>query len=401
MSSAGFALSLIISSIFLPIPFAADPICVSSICPTFILEGTPRGFKTISTGFPFSSYGISSTGMISEITPLFPCLPAILSPGWILLLIAKKTLTILITPGAKSWPLVIFATFSSYLALISLIYCLYEVSVSSITVLIESSLVLREKISFSLKDSSFSAERTSPFFTPFPLTAFLDFNSSHSLVLVACSTTPASSSASFFDWSRWSCSIAWVLSSFSTPSLVKTSTPITVPFELDLCDVSFTSDAFSPKIALNNFSSGESWVSPLGVIFPTKMSPGSTSAPTYTIPHSSSLFNEPSPTFGISAVISSEPSFVSLAIQTISWIWIDVNLSSLATFSEIKIESSKLYPFQGIKAILIFCPNANSPLSTEGPSARISSFLTTSPAFTIGRWLIQVFWFDLVYLIRL
>ena len=48
--------------------------------------------------------------------------------------------------------------------------------------------------------------------------------------------------------------------SFSTPSLVKTSTPITVPFVLEgaLKDVSFTSDAFSPKIALNNFSSGES-----------------------------------------------------------------------------------------------------------------------------------------------
>ena len=44
-----------------------------------------------------------------------------------------------------------------------MIYCLYEVSVSSITVLIESSLVLREKISFSLKDSSFSAEKLESF----------------------------------------------------------------------------------------------------------------------------------------------------------------------------------------------------------------------------------------------
>ena len=30
------------------------PKCVSKICPTFILLGTPNGFKTISTGFPFS-----------------------------------------------------------------------------------------------------------------------------------------------------------------------------------------------------------------------------------------------------------------------------------------------------------------------------------------------------------
>ena len=92
---------------------------------------------------------------------------------------------------------------------------------------------------------------------------------------------------------------------------------MTVPLVLDgaLNDVSLTSEAFSPKIALNNFSSGDNCVSPLGVILPTSISPGSTSAPTYTIPQSSNLPKEPSPTFGISAVISSEPSLVSRAIQ--------------------------------------------------------------------------------------
>ena len=54
-----------------------------------------------------------------------------------------------------------------------------------------------------------------------------------------------------------------------------------------------------------------------------------------------------------------------------------------------------------MKAILIFWPKANSPLSMDGPSAKISSFLTISPALTIGFWLIHVFWFDLVYLIKL
>ena len=39
-------------------------------------------------------------------------------------------------------------------------------------------------------------------------------------------------------------------------------------------DVSRTSPAFSPKIARSSFSSGESWVSPFGVILPTRMSPG-------------------------------------------------------------------------------------------------------------------------------
>ena len=84
-------------------------------------------------------------------------------------------------------------------------------------------------------------------------------------------------------------------------------------------------------------------------------------------------------------MISSEPSFVSLAMHTISCMCIDVNLSSLATFSEIRIESSKLYPCQGINAILIFCPKANSPLSIDGPSANMSPLLTESPALTIGR----------------
>jgi hypothetical protein len=41
-----------------------------------------------------------------------------------------------------------------------------------------------------------------------------------------------------------------------------------------LSDESFTSFAFSPKMAVSSFSSGESSVSPFGVILPTRMSPG-------------------------------------------------------------------------------------------------------------------------------
>src|ERR1041385_3664750 len=44
-------------------------------------------------------------------------------------------------------------------------------------------------------------------------------------------------------------------------------------------DVSFTSPAFSPKMARSSFSSGVSCVSPFGVTFPTKIFPGFTSAP--------------------------------------------------------------------------------------------------------------------------
>ena len=51
-----------------------------------------------------------------------------------------------------------------------------------------------------------------------------------------------------------------------------------------MSDVSFTSAAFSPKIARRRRSSGASSVSHLGVILPTRMSPGFTSAPTRMTP---------------------------------------------------------------------------------------------------------------------
>ena len=65
------------------------------------------------------------------------------------------------------------------------------------------------------------------------------------------------------------------------PSRVKTWTSITVPLmpEGTRSEVSFTSEAFSPKIARSSFSSGVSWVSPLGVTLPTSVSPACTSAP--------------------------------------------------------------------------------------------------------------------------
>ena len=69
-----------------------------------------------------------------------------------------------------------------------------------------------------------------------------------------------------------------------------------------LNDVSLTSLAFSPKIALNNLSSAVNSVSPFGVTLPTNISPGLTSAPILIIPFSSKSFNTSSPTFGMSLV---------------------------------------------------------------------------------------------------
>ncbi len=76
-------------------------------------------------------------------------------------------------------------------------------------------------------------------------------------------------------------------------------------------DVSLTSLACSPKIALKSLSSAVNSVSPFGAILPTIISPGATSEPTTTIPSSSRFARSSSETFGISLVVSSGPNFVS------------------------------------------------------------------------------------------
>ncbi len=107
-------------------------------------------------------------------------------------------------------------------------------------------------------------------------------------------------------------------------------------------DASFTSPALSPKIALRSFSSGDGSDSPLGVIFPIRISPGIIWAPILISPFSSRFLVASSLTFGISDVSSSRPRFVSRTSRRYSSIWTDVNISSSTTLSEITIASSKL-----------------------------------------------------------
>ncbi|MNN18904.1 hypothetical protein D3C81_1321240 [compost metagenome] len=54
-----------------------------------------------------------------------------------------------------------------------------------------------------------------------------------------------------------------------------------------------------------------------------------------------------------------------------------------------------------MKATTTLRPSANSPISVDGPSARISPFLTISPLLTIGRWLMHVPWFERINLCNL
>ena len=146
------------------------------------------------------------------------------------------------------------------------------------------------------------------------------------------------------------------LSSWSPVSRENTLTPMMrprLPPSMRI-EVSFTSFAFSPKMACRRRSSGVSWVSPFGVTLPTRMSPGRTSAPMRMTPSSSRLRSLNSETFGMSWVVTSAPSFVSRTTQTNSSMWIEVNFASLARRSEMTMASSKLAPNHGRNATRTF-----------------------------------------------
>ncbi len=137
-----------------------------------------------------------------------------------------------------------------------------------------------------------------------PLFPCLPASLSPTLIFLFCATYTLTSSFTP-GWSSAPCS----------PSRTNLSTAITVP--VSPCgttnDVFLTSFAFSPKIALRSRSSGVNSVSPLGVTFPTNTSPGPTSAPILMMPSSFKSASISSEILGISLVISSDPSFVSLA----------------------------------------------------------------------------------------
>ena len=186
-------------------------------------------------------------------------------------------------------------------------------------------------------------------------------------------------------------------SKISPWSLDKISTFITVPawpcFTFNEVSCKLASRA-EPKITAINFSSGVGLYSPFGEALPTKISPAETSEPTTTIPFSSKNLLEVVEALGTSFVNISFPVLEVLNWIVCSSIWIEVKTSSLTSLSLIMIASSKLYPFHVEKATNKFLPKAISPSLNEEPSVKISSFLTTSPNFTIGFWWINVPWFD-------
>jgi hypothetical protein len=105
---------------------------------------------------------------------------------------------------------------------------------------------------------------------------------------------------------------------------------------------SLTSFDLSPNIALNNLSSGDNSCSHFGVIFHTNILHHSTNAQVLIIQSTSKSFNLELDTFGISSVVCSGQSFVSLTSKEYSFICIDVKLSFSTNFEDIIMASSKL-----------------------------------------------------------
>ncbi|MNN31784.1 hypothetical protein D3C81_1454850 [compost metagenome] len=130
----------------------------------FIRDGTPSGFKQMSTVVPSAMYGMSSTGTTLETTPLLPWRPAILSPGWMRRFTARNTLTIFSTPGARSSPWVILPRLSAKRRSNSFScawICIWARSMASAA---SSSFMRRVNQSLRFRPSSTASETVSPFF---------------------------------------------------------------------------------------------------------------------------------------------------------------------------------------------------------------------------------------------
>src|SRR3990167_1960738 len=210
---------------------------------------------------------MSSTGTILETTPLLPWRPAILSPGCRRRLTAKYTLTILSTPAGSSSPCVSFLRFSSKARSKLWRVCSSEFLMLSNWVATSSSAGrMSNQWNFST-----AARWALSIFVPLanfcgPPLATRPFSSFSIRSKASASTMRSWSFRSRRKRLSSSSMICWARLSRWMPSRVNTCTSITVPDEpwSTRSEVSFTSEAFSPKMARSSFSSGVSVVSPLG-----------------------------------------------------------------------------------------------------------------------------------------
>jgi hypothetical protein len=170
-----------------------------------------------------------------------------------------------------------------------------------------------------------------------------------------------------------------------------TSTTFQTSHHQSLRDVSLISFAFSQNIACKSLSSGVCSVSHFGVIFQTKISHSFTVAQILTIPSLSKFLSLASHTFGISLVVCSGHSFVSLTSAMYSFIWTESKIQFVSILSETMIASSKLYHLHGMYATRTFCHRASSQLSVAAQSTIISHLFTFCQLVTLHFMCIEVF----------
>ena len=239
---------------------------------------------------------MSSIGMITLITPLLPWRPAILSPGWMRRFTAKVHLHDLQHAGRK-----VVATFELAALVeqlrIQLRTALRELLFGAINLIVQRVFAHANAKPVVLASASFKiftgrSCRPSP--CPGPLAARFAVRCAarqiaHKSQLQRCGIHRPGPFLTFDDLCLLNLLRACILfDAIACEDLHVDHGALDVPCRTR-SEVSFTSEAFSPKIARNSFSSGVSCVSPLGVTLPTRMSPVTTSAPMYTTPDSSSF----------------------------------------------------------------------------------------------------------------
>ena len=192
--------------------------------------------------------------------------------------------------------------------------------------------------------------------------------------------------------------------SFSTPSRVNTRTSITVPSMPGGTRrlVSFTSEAFSPKIARSSFSSGRQ----LRLALRRDLADQDVAGLHF-------------------RADESDARLIELGERGIAHVR-DVGRDFLRPELGVARDAGELLDMDGGEAVLLHHALGDEdrvlevvavpgherdqqvlarararPRCVDGPSASTSPRAIVSPAFTSGRWLMQVFWFERVYLVRL
>jgi hypothetical protein len=185
---------------------------------------------------------------------------------------------------------------------------------------------------------------------------------------------------------------------------VNTCTSMTVPLAMldgTRRDVSFTSDAFSPKIARSSFSSGVSWVSPLGVTLPTRMSPASHLGADVDDAGLVELRQR-----GLADVrdIAGDLLRTELGVPRHTGQLLDMDRGETILLDHALRDQDRV-----LEVVAVPGHEGDAQVLPQGQLAHVGGGAVGEDIaarddvarLTIERWLMQVFWFDRVYLVRL